>query len=267
MTYANTSFPHDGGFPGTCRLSLMGRLIDRAVPALQYGRLQLRLPNGDIIERHGSSGGPHAVLRANRWRALWRMLADGESGFSEGYLDGDWSTPALYDLLQLFACNDAALQRATGSLTTSVLRSRLLHRLRSNSRRGSRHNIAAHYDLGNDFFSPWLDAGMNYSSALYAGETTLEAAQDAKLDRIATLLDLSGGKSILEIGCGWPGARWPSDCCAASMPRSAASRYRPNSCSTPERVSHVNLAKGSPTCACWITAMLPENSTASRRSR
>ena len=203
MTFANTSFPHDGRFPGTRRLGLISRLIDRAVPALQYGRLQLRLPNGDIIERYGSNGGPHAVLRANRWRALWRMLADGESGFSEGYLDGDWSTPALYDLLELFACNDAALQRAAGSLTTSVLRSRLLHRLRSNSRRGSRHNIAAHYDLGNDFFSPWLDAGMNYSSALYAGETTLEAAQDAKLDRIATLLDLSGGESILEIGCGW----------------------------------------------------------------
>ena len=203
MTLANPSFPRHGSLSGARRLSIVGQLIDHALPALRFGRLQLHLPNGDLVERNGGGDGPHAVLQAHKWRALWRMFADGECGLSKGYLDGDWSTPALYDLLELFARNEAALRRAAHGSKTSILRNRLLHRLRSNSRRGSRHNIAAHYDLGNDFFSPWLDAGMNYSSALYAGASTLEAAQEAKLDRVAALLDLSGGESILEIGCGW----------------------------------------------------------------
>ena len=75
-----------------------------------------------------------------------------------------------------------------------------------NSRRGSRRNIAAHYDLGNDFYEQWLDAGMTYSSGLFssAGET-LEEAQDAKLERVIDMLGLSGGETVLEIGCGWGG--------------------------------------------------------------
>jgi len=203
MAFANPSLPRDGGFRGARRRSLMARLTDRAFPALQSGGLQLELPNGDIIERNGGGEGPHAVLRVNRWRALRRMLADGEYGFSEAYLDDDWATPALHDLLELFTRNDAMLRRHVQSSMTSVLWNQLLHLLRSNTRRGSRRNIAAHYDLGNEFFSCWLDAGMNYSSALYTGDSTLQAAQDAKLARVAALLDLSGGESVLEIGCGW----------------------------------------------------------------
>jgi cyclopropane-fatty-acyl-phospholipid synthase len=78
--------------------------------------------------------------------------------------------------------------------------------LNRNTRRGSRRNIAAHYDLGNDFYRLWLDPGMNYSSAIYSypGET-LENAQRAKLDRVVDLLDLRGGERVLEIGCGWGG--------------------------------------------------------------
>ena len=267
MTFANTSFPHDGGFPGTRRLSLVGRLIDRAVPALQYGRLQLRLPNGDIIERHGSNGGQLMPCCApTDGEPCGACSQTGKAAFRKAT---SMATGRHRHSTICLNCSPATTPRCSAppwSLTTSVLRSRLLHRLRSNSRRGSRHNIAAHYDLGNDFFSPWLDAGMNYSSALYAGETTLEAAQDAKLDRIAALLDLSGGESILEIGCGWGALaeRLLRRFNAAALRCHAFDRtaaLRPNAS------SHVILTKGSPTCACWITAMLPENSTASRRSR
>jgi cyclopropane-fatty-acyl-phospholipid synthase len=81
---------------------------------------------------------------------------------------------------------------------------RLRHARRANTRRGSRRNIAAHYDLGNAFYARWLDAGMNYSSAYYTREgQTLEEAQDAKLNRIAALLDLRPEHRVLEIGCGW----------------------------------------------------------------
>ncbi|MFN1222371.1 SAM-dependent methyltransferase, partial [Enterococcus faecium] len=85
-------------------------------------------------------------------------------------------------------------------LTLAV--NRLRHRARSNTPRGSRRNIAAHYDLGNAFYGAWLDASMSYSSGLYAPGDTLEQAQDRKLDRIMDLLDLGGGARVLEIGCG-----------------------------------------------------------------
>jgi cyclopropane-fatty-acyl-phospholipid synthase len=80
----------------------------------------------------------------------------------------------------------------------------LQHQLRTNTRGNSRRNIAAHYDLGNEFYAAWLDDGMQYSSGIYAGaETALAAAQQTKLERIAALLDLKGGEGVLEIGCGW----------------------------------------------------------------
>jgi cyclopropane-fatty-acyl-phospholipid synthase len=185
------------------RLSLAGRLVDQALPALQAGRLRLVLPNGETIERRGGEPGPDATLCTHRWRALWRMLTDGEDGFADGYLDGDWSTPELYPLLELCMRNEGALTRQAESSRISRARDHLLHWLRANTRRGSRRNIAAHYDLGNDFFRPWLDNGMNYSSALYSGADTLETAQEAKLERAASLLELNGGERVLEIGCGW----------------------------------------------------------------
>jgi len=80
---------------------------------------------------------------------------------------------------------------------------RLRHGSRKNTKRGSRRNIAEHYDLGNDFYRPWLDESMTYSAALFDGVETLEDAQRKKIDRVADLLDLKGGEQVLEIGCGW----------------------------------------------------------------
>jgi cyclopropane-fatty-acyl-phospholipid synthase len=182
---------------------LLCRIVDRTFPALQAGRLLITLPNGAVIERRGAGAGPDAAMAVHRWRGLWRMVRHGEHGFTESYLDGDWSTPELSELFEFFMHNEAALSGAVANGWLATLRGRLAHRLNRNSRRGSRHNIAAHYDLGNAFFRPWLDAGMNYSSALYPNCDTLERAQAAKLDRAAALLELNGGEKVLEIGCGW----------------------------------------------------------------
>ena len=204
MTSAGPSLsPEPRDAKTSAHQGILCRIIDRAIPAMPAGRLQLTLPNGEIIERHGMLPGPDAAMTAHRWRGLRRMLLDGDHGFADGYLDGDWSTPELGQLLEFCMQNESALTDTAAVGGLGLLRNRLVHWLRHNTRRGSRRNIAAHYDLGNDFFRPWLDEGMNYSSALYVNCDTLERAQEAKLDRAAALLELNGGERVLEIGCGW----------------------------------------------------------------
>lgn len=205
MTFADPSVKGDRrSRDAGARLSLIGRLVNRVLPAVESGRLQLVLPNGEVIERRGSGPESDATLRAHRWRALWRIMREGKAGFANGYLDGDWSTPDLARLFALGVQNEKALTSRTKRLL-NFARNRIVHVQHANTRRGSRRNVAAHYDLGNDFFRPWLDQGMNYSSALYAGGETLEQAQRNKLDRVAHLLELSAGQRVLEIGCGWGG--------------------------------------------------------------
>ena len=178
-------------------------LAERMIPVPRRGRLLIVLPSGNTIERVSAEGGPETVIEAHRWRGLWRILRDGESGFIDGYLDGDWSTPDLVRLLEFFMENETSFAQPAAPSWLTFIRSRLQHWARANTRRGSRRNIAAHYDLGNAFYEQWLDRGMNYSSARFDRANSLEAAQDAKLGRIVELMELAGGERVLEIGCGW----------------------------------------------------------------
>ena len=107
--------------------------------------------------------------------------------------------------LRFLSCNAKAFGASGGLFLPPALR-RIRHGMNRNTRRGSRRNIAAHYDLGNAFYAQWLDPGMMYSSGLYPeNHSSLIEAQQAKLDRVAALLELSGGERVLEIGCGWGG--------------------------------------------------------------
>jgi cyclopropane-fatty-acyl-phospholipid synthase len=177
------------------------RPVARGLPRLETGRLIIRLPNGRFVKLCGTQDGLEATLTIRRWRGVWRTLIGGANGFADAYVDGDWSTPDLPQLLELFMRNKP--RRSRQRLLLGPTRQRIQHLLRSNTRRGSRRNIAAHYDLGNAFFAAWLDANMNYSSGLFTPADTLEQAQDRKLDRIAELLAPLRGTRILEIGCGW----------------------------------------------------------------
>lgn len=180
------------------------RLVDRLIARLAVGTLRVVLPSGRVVQRSGPVPGPEATIVLHRWRALSRVLLGGDIAFGEAHVDGDWSSPDLVAFLRLAARNlDALAPTVRGSAPLRLL-ARLKHGLRPNSRRGSRRNIVAHYDLGNDFYRRWLDGTMLYSSALYSpAATTLEAAQAAKLARIGELLRLGGGERVLEIGCGW----------------------------------------------------------------
>jgi len=175
-----------------------------ALSRIQCGQLTVTLPGGRRIEVTGEKPGPTASLQLQRWRPLWRALAEGDLGLAFAYRDGAWDSPDLTALLLFGVAKEAALgghSRARGPARWAAL---VLHHARANTRRGSRDNISAHYDLGNAFYERWLDDTMLYSSALYEGlPLTLEAAQQRRLARILGLMDVQAGQRVLEIGCGW----------------------------------------------------------------
>jgi len=173
---------------------------------LRVGHLRVVTPGGEAMNFIGSAPGPEATLVLQRWRTLRRLLRDGDIGLAEAYMDGDWSSPDVAALIEFGARNDDALAPVIDGIAPLRLLRRLRHRLRANTRAGSRRNIIEHYDLGNDFYAAWLDRGMSYSAALYTGAgQSLEDAQRAKQDRVVELLAPEAGHRVLEIGCGWGG--------------------------------------------------------------
>jgi cyclopropane-fatty-acyl-phospholipid synthase len=187
----------------SARLPIQARLVLDVMRRLERGGLLLELPDGRALEFGPESR--TAVLHVRDWRAFGMIAATGDIGFAEAYMDGLWSTPDLAALLTLFAANRDAIDAAVrGGFVARLLR-RLNHLLNANTRSGSRRNVAAHYDLGNDFYGLWLDPSMMYSSALFAGDFTrsLEEAQGAKIRRALDRLAPRPGDHILEIGCGW----------------------------------------------------------------
>ena len=152
------------------------------------------------------SGASPLIWRLKHWRAVRRMIARGDIGFAEGYVAGDWDTPDLTRLLLAFAENYDHLERMVGGNPLARGIDAVIHALSGNTRRGSRRNIVAHYDLGNDFYAEWLDPGMTYSAALFEhSDQTLDDAQRAKYAALADACDIRPGQSVLEIGCGWGG--------------------------------------------------------------
>jgi len=201
------STPSDGSSP---RHSSKGMAwsprhqLQRLLAMAHSGSLRIELPDGSVIAQRGRAPGPQASLQLHRWRVLRRLLAQGDLGLAQSYCDGDWSTPDLVALLDYGARNEDAWGAGLRGGLLARLVARIRHLRRANTPSGSKRNIAAHYDLGNDFYAAWLDPRLIYSSALYApGDATLEAAQQRKLARVAQLLSPQPGQSVLEIGCGW----------------------------------------------------------------
>ena len=148
-----------------------------------------------------------AQLRVNDARFYTDVAFCGSIGAGEAYINGHWTSNELSDLLQILIRNrDVLEQMDTGLARFSAPLQKVLHIMNRNTRKGSRKNIAAHYDLGNDFYQLWLDRTMMYSSAYFeTQDTTLEDASIEKLDRICRKLNLSSEDSVIEIGTGWGG--------------------------------------------------------------
>jgi len=183
--------------------SIAATLLRGLSPRLHCGTLEIQIPSGERLALHGPQPGPRAALVIHSWRSVWRLLIAGDIGFAESYIAGEWSSSTL-DALMALALRNSTVETPLQGLRELRPLLKLRHALNRNTKRGSRRNIAAHYDLGNEFYAQWLDAGMSYSAALFSSPAqTLEEAQDAKLDRVCALLDLSNGQDVLEIGCGW----------------------------------------------------------------
>ncbi|MFT7465557.1 MAG: cyclopropane-fatty-acyl-phospholipid synthase, partial [Pseudohongiellaceae bacterium] len=154
-----------------------------------------RLGTGELV----------ATVRVHEPSFYSELARRGSIGAAEAYAAGSWDCDRLAGLVSLLVRNREVLDSLEGGLARlTAPAQKLFHRLRPNTRRGSRRNIAAHYDLGNEFFSLWLDETMTYSAGLFErADATLAEASTAKLDRLCRKLDLKPHDRLLEIGCGW----------------------------------------------------------------
>jgi cyclopropane-fatty-acyl-phospholipid synthase len=186
------------------------RLVLSFLKRIEVGQLTLIDPHG-TAHHYGQStqetvGSPHAKVRLKNWNALKAALKNGDIGFAESYIAGDWSSDDPAVLIELLCRNRAVIDNAIYGSWLGQLAYRIKHWLNRNTKAQAQRNIQAHYDLGNAFYALWLDPSMTYSSALFQGRSlTLQEAQTAKYRRIVEVLDIKRADRVLEIGCGWGG--------------------------------------------------------------
>ena len=173
---------------------------------LNYGRLDMVLPDGRVFRAEGKHPGPVAEMRIHSDDVFARLIREGDLGFCDAYLDGDWSTPDLQAFMDLVHADNEGIYDGFPGMGLVRAFEKLRFWLQRNHKTQARKNISYHYDLGNDFYSLWLDDTMTYSSALF--ETGQESTEKAQTAKYASMIDQMGaqpGDHILEIGCGWGG--------------------------------------------------------------
>jgi cyclopropane-fatty-acyl-phospholipid synthase len=173
---------------------------------LENGSLTATLPNGGKYLFEGRNPGPAGEIVIHDLSFAKRLFEGGDIGFAEAYIAGEWDTPDLSAFLYLFCVNHTAVATLLPGRPLVKLMQRLRHWLNRNSKTGAKRNIHAHYDLGNAFYTQWLDRTMTYSSAVYApGDNDLASAQLRKYRVLAEAGGFQRGDHVLEIGCGWGG--------------------------------------------------------------
>ncbi|MEQ8735277.1 MAG: cyclopropane-fatty-acyl-phospholipid synthase family protein [Rhodospirillaceae bacterium] len=184
--------------------ALVGKVIE-VLSKITIGTMDLTLPDGSQ-HRLGPGGAPETVMVINRWRAVRRLLTQGDMGFVESYLDGDWDSPDPSKVVEIAVINRPSAKTNDLQGFWHRVFNRVAHMRRPNTKRGAKRNIAAHYDLGNDFYQQWLDPTMTYSSAYYiTDDQPLDQAQTEKYRRIGEMLNLQPDHNVLEVGFGWGG--------------------------------------------------------------
>lgn len=200
-TLRTTPVPQAFAIPGDAPRA--GRTALKLLQRLRHGTLTVQFPDGSL-QRFGDGTTPVASLHLHNWKPCSAALRSGDIGFAESYIAGDWSTPHLSDLLQVFIVNRKEVEDVIYGSWLGRLAYRVKHLLNRNTKANSQKNIHAHYDLGNAFYELWLDDTMNYSSAIFESpESTMKEGQFAKVRRALSMARVQPGERVLEIGCGW----------------------------------------------------------------
>lgn len=185
-------------------LNIIKSRLFKALEQIQYGRLNILGPDGNTYAFAGPNPGPNVEVELDDWRVLVNLAAKGDVGMTEEYRDDRIRTNNLVGLIELGLINDKCLQPYLSGGFLSRCLAQLSYLRKANTIRGSRRNIHAHYDLGNDFYKLWLDPSMTYSSAVFSDGDDLLSAQNRKYDRILDSLGHHSG-NLIELGCGWGG--------------------------------------------------------------
>ena len=205
LVRADRGFATGAGLFGRLAAPAFARVLDQLDRRLVTGGIEATLPNGASRRIGFRAPGPTAVVALKGWMALVRLATSGSVGWYKAWALGEWSSPDPVRLFELFMANAVALGGAARAKGPFRWINAFAHRLRDNAPGKARRNIAAHYDLGNDFYAAWLDQTMTYSSARFANSEgdTLEDAQQRKVTMLLERLELQPGQRLLEIGCGW----------------------------------------------------------------
>jgi cyclopropane-fatty-acyl-phospholipid synthase len=204
LVHADRGFSTGGSALARLVAPAFAKVLDQIDRNLVTGGLDATLPDGEKRRLGFRAKGPHATVHLASWMALVRLATSGSVGWYKAWTLGEWSSPDAVRIFELFSANAVALGDVGRAKGPFRMVNAMAHRLRDNAPRKAAENIAAHYDLGNDFYSAWLDETMTYSSARFAtAKESLETAQLNKVHALLDRLDLQQGDRLLEIGCGW----------------------------------------------------------------
>jgi cyclopropane-fatty-acyl-phospholipid synthase len=204
LVRADRGFATGGGLIARVTAPAFTKVLDQIHRRLACGGIDATLPGGERRRLGFHAKGPKAVVRLSSWLALVRLATSGSVGWYKAWTLGEWSSPDPVTVFELFSANAVPLGEVGRAKGPFRWLNALAHRLRDNAPGKARQNIAAHYDLGNDFYSAWLDETMTYSAARFA--SPVDSLEEAQLRKVHTLLDrlnVAPGMRLLDIGCGW----------------------------------------------------------------
>jgi cyclopropane-fatty-acyl-phospholipid synthase len=204
LVHGDRGFATGGGLVAKLLAPAFAAVLGQVDQRLTRGGIEATLPDGSERRIGFRSPGPAAVVHLRSWMALLRLATSGSVGWYKAWALGEWSSPDPVAIFEVFSANAVALGDVGRAKGPFRWMNALAHGLRDNAPGKARANVAAHYDLGNDFYAAWLDATMTYSSARFASpEDSLEEGQLRKIHALLDRLDLHPGQRLLEIGCGW----------------------------------------------------------------
>ena len=185
--------------------TISDNIVFGALKFIKHGQLKLINYDGKKYQFGESSENLNVELKVNKPGLTYTIINKGSIGLAEAYMRGDFETNNLSDLIELTAKNIGIVYKFSGLLDFSYINS-IKKVFKKNTKKKSKENISKHYDLGNEFFSLWLDKTLTYSSAIFENKMyNLEEAQINKYKKLTNLLKPKNGDKVLEIGCGWGG--------------------------------------------------------------